>query len=152
MQMSESRPSAAAGFPAAANANIRSQQRTTNKEATVNRFEAFRDMHDRWRWRLIGTAGRVVASSTEAFDSRVEAIGAAEAVEAEATEAPISDLPGIGPKEVIAGLIRREEARRLKVSAEKERRADRPRPAVTRRTRMGTSPARIRAVGSRRSA
>jgi uncharacterized protein YegP (UPF0339 family) len=152
MQNSESRSSMAAGFSAAADANIRSQQRTMNKEATVNRFEAFRDMHDRWRWRLIGRAGRVIASSTEAFDSRVDAVRAAEAVKNEATGAPISDLPGIGPKEVIAGLIRREEARRLKVSAEKDRRADRSRPAAARRTRMGTSPARIRAVGSRRSA
>jgi uncharacterized protein YegP (UPF0339 family) len=142
-----------AAFPAAADANIRSQRRTTNKEATVNRFEAFRDMHDRWRWRLIGSAGRVIASSTEAFDSRVAAVRAAEAVKAEATEAPISDLPGIGPKEVIAGLIRREEARRLKVSAEKGRRADRSRQAGARRTRIGTSPARIRRpAGSRRSA
>ena len=93
----------------------------------MNRFEAFRDMHDKWRWRLIGANGRVIASSTEAFSSQADAAGAAETVKAEAAEAPIADIAGIGPKEVIADLIRREEARRLRVATDRDRRPGRRR-------------------------
>lgn len=117
----------------------------------MNRFEAFRDMHDKWRWRLIGADGRVMASSAETFDSQVHAARAAEAVKAGAVAAPVSDVAGIGPKEVIAELIRREEARRLKVATDRNRGPRRQRPSGTRRSRMGTSPARIRTVGSRRA-
>ena len=116
----------------------------------MNRFEAFRDMHDQWRWRLIGANERVMASSTEAFGSQVDAIRAAEAVKAEAAGASISDIAGIGPKEVIAGLIRREEARRLKVATESDRRPARRRAAGGRRTGKVGSPSRLRVVGSRR--
>jgi uncharacterized protein YegP (UPF0339 family) len=115
----------------------------------VNRFEAFRDMHDKWRWRLIGANDRVVASSAETFGSHADAIGAAEAIKAEAVEAPISEIAGIGPKEVTAGLIRREEARRLKVATDRNRGPRRRRLSGARRDRTGASPTRIRSVGSR---
>jgi uncharacterized protein YegP (UPF0339 family) len=125
---------------------------TNDKEATMNRFEAFRDMHDKWRWRLIGADGRVTASSAETFDSQVHAARAAEAVKAEAAVAAVSPTAGIGPKEVIAELIRREDARRLKVATDRNRGPRRQRNSGTRRSRMGSSPARIRTVGSRRTA
>jgi uncharacterized protein YegP (UPF0339 family) len=121
------------------------------KEAAMNRFEAFRDMEDKWRWRLIGAKGRVKVSSDQAFDSRDDAVQAAEAVKAEAADAAVSDLPGVGPKELIASLIRREEARRLEVAVNENRRSTLRRPAGARRARVGVSPSRIRAVGSRRS-
>jgi uncharacterized protein YegP (UPF0339 family) len=118
----------------------------------MNRFEAFRDMHDKWRWRLIGANGQVIASSAETFDSQVHAARAAEGVKNESSTASVSDAAGIGPKEVIAELIRREEARRLKVATDRNRGPRRQRRSGTRRSRMGSSPARIRVVGSRRSA
>ena len=118
----------------------------------MNRFEAFRDMHDKWRWRLIGADGRVMASSAETFDSQVHAARAAEAVKAGAAGRRSRTRPASGAKEVIAELIRREEARRLKVATDRNRGPRRRRPSGTRRSRMGSSPARIRTVGSRRSA
>ena len=118
----------------------------------MNRFEAFRDMEDRWRWRLLGGNGRALASSNEAFGSQVDALRAAEVVKGVAADAPISDGAGVGPKEVIAGLIRREEARRLKVAAEEDGRPARRRSAGVRRAGIGGSPSRLRAVGARRPA
>ncbi len=117
----------------------------------MNRFEAFKDMEDNWRWRLIGINGRALVSSDQAFDSREDAVEAATAVKAEATEAPVSEIPGVGPKELIASLISREEARRLEVAVNENRRSTLRRPAGARRSRVGASPSRIRAVGSRRS-
>ncbi|HEY5976572.1 MAG TPA: YegP family protein [Solirubrobacterales bacterium] len=118
----------------------------------MNRFEAFTDMEDKWRWRLIGTAGRVLVSSNEPFPSQVEALRAAELVKVEGIDAPVTDTVGIGPKEVIARLIRREEARRLKVGTDEKRRPAPRRSGRARRTRRaGTRPA-LRAVGARRPA
>ncbi len=116
----------------------------------MNRFEAFRDMEDKWRWRLIGDNGRVLVSSNEAFPSQVDALRAAGAVKAVTAGARISDSAGIGPKEVIARLIRREEARRLNVATEANRRPAPRRSRDGRRTRMGSSPSRLRVVGDRR--
>jgi uncharacterized protein YegP (UPF0339 family) len=118
----------------------------------MNRFEAFRDMEDRWRWRLIGSNGRVSVSSDEAFGSQVDALRAAEVIKAGAAGASISDTAGVGPKEVIAGLIRREEARRLKVATEEDRRPALRRSGGVRRTRTGGSPNPLRVVGARRPA
>jgi uncharacterized protein YegP (UPF0339 family) len=122
------------------------------KEAAMNRFEAFRDMEDKWRWRLIGGNGRVLVSSNEAFGSQVDALRAAEIVKGGAADAPVSDSAGVGPKEVIARLIRREEARRLKVATEEDRRPAPRRSGGVRRTGIGGSPNRLRAVGARRPA
>ena len=105
---------------------------------------------DKSRWRLIASNGRVTASSNESFGSRADAVRAAETVKAEALEAPVSSTPGIGPKEVIARLIRREEARRIKVAAGEVQRTEVRRAMA--RTRVGTSPRRIRVVGPRRLA
>jgi uncharacterized protein YegP (UPF0339 family) len=118
----------------------------------MNRFEAFRDMEDKWRWRLIGTAGRVLVSSNEAFPSQVDALRAAELVKVEGIDAPVTDTVGVGPKEVIARLIRREEARRLEDASTGERPAAPRRSArARRRRRIGARPA-LRAVGARRPA
>lgn len=118
----------------------------------MNRFEAFRDMDDKWRWRLMRANGRVMVSSSEAFGSQVDALRAAEAVKAGAAVAPVSDTAGIGPKEVIAELIRREEARRLKVATDERRRPAQRRSGGVRRTRIAGPPNRLRVVGSRRPA
>ena len=118
----------------------------------MNRFEAFRDMEDKWRWRLIGGTGRVLVSSNGAFGSQVDALRAAEVVKAGAADAPVSDTDGVGPKEVIARLIRREEARRLKVATGEGRRPAPPRSGGVPRTRIAGSPSRLRVVGARRPA
>ena len=117
----------------------------------MKRFETFRDMKDQWRWRLIGGDNRVLVSSNVAFGSQVDALRAADAVKAAAMEAPVSDTVAPGPKEVIAELIRREEARRLEVATGTNRRSAPRRSAGTRRTRMGNSRS-LRAVGARRPA
>lgn len=116
----------------------------------MNRFEAFRDMGDKWRWRLIGTAGRVLVSSNEAFGSQVDALRAAELVKLETIDAPIADTAGVGPKEVIARLIRREEARRVEVGAETARRPAPRRTGRTRRARRAGTRPPLRAIGVRR--
>jgi uncharacterized protein YegP (UPF0339 family) len=117
----------------------------------MNRFEAFKDMQDKWRWRLIGTAGRVLVSSNDAFGSQVDALRAAELVKLEGSDAPIADTAGMGPKEVIANLINREEARRLKVGAEDRLSRARSRRGG-RRTRFGGARPQLRVVGARRPA
>jgi uncharacterized protein YegP (UPF0339 family) len=115
----------------------------------MDRFEAFKDMEDRWRWRLMVGNDRVLVSSKETFDSQVDALRAAEVVKT-AASAPVSATAGLGPKEFIAQLIRREEARRLEFEVEDLRpRAPRPTRA---RTRASGSVPRLRLVGSRRPA
>jgi uncharacterized protein YegP (UPF0339 family) len=114
----------------------------------MDRFEAFKDMEDRWRWRLMVGNDRVLVSSKETFDSQAEALRAAEVVKAGSAGAQVSETAGLGPKEFIAQLIRNEEARRLAVQTVEPRvRARRPR---RRRTRSGSAPPRLRLVGSRR--
>jgi uncharacterized protein YegP (UPF0339 family) len=118
----------------------------------MKRFETFRDMKDQWRWRLIGGENRVLVSSNVAYDSQVDALRAADAVKGAATEAPVSDVASPGPKEVIAELIRREEARRLEVSIESNRRPPRRRSGGARRTPAGSPRGSLRVVGTRRPA
>jgi uncharacterized protein YegP (UPF0339 family) len=118
----------------------------------MKRFETFRDMKDQWRWRLIGGDNRVLVSSNVAFGSQVDALRAADAVKAAAIDAPVSDTAGPGPKEVIAELIRREEARRLEVATQANRRQARRRSGGTRRTRMGSPRGSLRTVDTRRPA
>lgn len=94
----------------------------------MNRFEAFRDMQDKWRWRLIAANGRVLVSSNESFGSQIDALRAADAVQRESSTATVSANPGMGPKEVIARLIEREEARRLVVGGYEDERPGELRP------------------------
>ncbi len=116
----------------------------------MNRFEAFPDMNDRWRWRLLAEGGHVIASSGESFASHEQALRAAEGVRTKAANADLCTDPAIGPKEVIAGLIEREEARRLKVALEGNRNPAARRVRGATRARVVAAPRRIRALGSRR--
>jgi uncharacterized protein YegP (UPF0339 family) len=118
----------------------------------MNRFEAFQDMQDNWRWRLVTDKDRVVTSSSASFESREEALRVAREVKALAASAPVADVPGVGPKEMIARLIRREEARRLEVAVAGNRRAAKRRPGRSRRGPVGDPGPRLRVVGERRGA
>ena len=116
----------------------------------MDRFEAYKDMEDRWRWRLMVGNDRVLVSSKETFGSQVDALRAAEVVKAGAAGAPVSDTAGLGPKEFIAQLIRREEARRLEIASGGQR-SRAPRRSRARR-RFGSAKPRLSLVGSRRPA
>lgn len=118
----------------------------------MNRFETFKDMHDKWRWRLIGSNGRVLVSSDDPFNSRVDALRAADAIKAEAGGAPVSDVPGMGPKEVIARLIEREDARRLTADTEQDAAVTPIKRRARSRTRPGSRPRRLELVPTRRPA
>ena len=118
----------------------------------MNRFETFKDMHDKWRWRLIGSNNRVLVSSDDPFDSQVDALRAADAIKAEARSASVSNVPAMGPKEVIARLIEREEARRLTVDSERDVAVTPLKRRNRSRTRPGSRPRRLELVPSRRPA
>jgi uncharacterized protein YegP (UPF0339 family) len=118
------------------------------KEGDMDRFEAFKDMDDRWRWRLMVGNDRVIASSKAGFDSQADALRAAEIVKAGAAGAQITEDPGLGPKEFIAELIRAEEVRRLDVAEERPR----PRHSGRARERGAALAPRRELIGSRRPA
>ena len=56
-------------------------------------FDAYEDLVGKWRWRLLGTDGRTVATSGESFDSHWHALRAAENVRGAASGARISSVP-----------------------------------------------------------
>lgn len=64
----------------------------------MQRFEAYEDGGDNWRWRLWDRDGKIVASSGESFPSQAGALRAAEAVQAAAPGAAISIAAGLGIK------------------------------------------------------
>ncbi len=106
----------------------------------MKRFEAFEDMEDRWRWRLIAASGKIIASSGERFDTHADAVRAAARVSSEAAGAAVSREPGIGFKALLGRLIRREEDRRSRALASK-----RARPSRRRTIGAAPEPNRIRA-------
>ena len=124
----------------------------------MDRFETFKDMDDRWRWRLVvGDKEKVLTASNEAYDTQADALHAAEAVRGGAVRSQVTAMPGIGPMELIARMIKREEARRVEAGVEDEVREEtRPpaqlRPGRSRGSRPGAAPTRLRLVGSRRPA
>jgi uncharacterized protein YegP (UPF0339 family) len=71
-------------------------------------FDAYEDLVGKWRWRLLGTDGRVVASSGESFDSHWHALRTAENVRGLAAAARISSAPAAGVEDALAALIDRE--------------------------------------------
>ena len=105
----------------------------------MNRFEAFEDLSDKWRWRLIAANGRVVATSGESFDSHTDALRAAATVRNLASTSAVESEPGRSWKAAIGRLIQTEEERRVKASVAAVRR-----PARLRRS--GASRGRLRAV------
>jgi len=74
-------------------------------------FDAYEDLVGRWRWRLLGSEGRPVATSGESFDSHWHALRAAEAVRGAAGAATISSAPAEGVEDALAAIIERELAR-----------------------------------------
>jgi uncharacterized protein YegP (UPF0339 family) len=74
-------------------------------------FDAYEDLVGKWRWRLLGTDGRAVATSGESFDSHWHALRAAENVRGVASGARISSVPGDGVNDALAEIIDRELAR-----------------------------------------
>jgi uncharacterized protein YegP (UPF0339 family) len=74
-------------------------------------FDAYEDLVGKWRWRLLGAEGRVVATSGESFDSHWHALRAAEDVRGVAAGARISSTPADGVGDALAALIDRELAR-----------------------------------------
>jgi len=75
------------------------------------RFDAYEDLVGRWRWRLLGSDGRAVATSGESFDSHWHALRAAEDVRGVAAGAAICSVPADGADDALAQLIEREPAR-----------------------------------------
>jgi uncharacterized protein YegP (UPF0339 family) len=59
-------------------------------------FDAYEDLVGKWRWRLLSSDGRTVASSGESFDSHWHALRAAEGVRGAASGATISSVPADG--------------------------------------------------------
>ncbi len=75
------------------------------------RFDAYEDLVGKWRWRLLGSDGRTVATSGESFDSHWHALRAAEDVRGAAAGATISSVPGEGVRDALSALNDRELAR-----------------------------------------
>jgi uncharacterized protein YegP (UPF0339 family) len=71
-------------------------------------FDAFEDLVGQWRWRLLGSDGRTVATSGESFDSHWHALRAAENVRGVASGARISGTPAEGANDALATIIDRE--------------------------------------------
>jgi uncharacterized protein YegP (UPF0339 family) len=74
-------------------------------------FDAYEDLVGKWRWRLLGTDGRTVASSGESYDSHWHALRAAEDVRGAAAGAQISSIPADGVDDALGAIIDRELAR-----------------------------------------
>jgi uncharacterized protein YegP (UPF0339 family) len=74
-------------------------------------FDAYEDLVGKWRWRLLGTDGRAVATSGESYDSHWHALRAAEDVRGAAAGARISSTPADVVDDALAALIDRELAR-----------------------------------------
>jgi uncharacterized protein YegP (UPF0339 family) len=74
-------------------------------------FDAYEDLVGKWRWRLLGSDRRTVATSGESFDSHWHALRAAENVRGTATGALISGTPAEGVHDSLARIIDRELAR-----------------------------------------
>jgi uncharacterized protein YegP (UPF0339 family) len=71
-------------------------------------FDAFEDLVGKWRWRLLGSDGRTVATSGESFNSHWHALRAAENVRGVATRARVSGTPAEGVHDALATIIDRE--------------------------------------------
>lgn len=88
----------------------------------MSHFEAFEDLSEKWRWRLIGANGRVMATSGESFSSHTGALRAAAGVRRVAAASKIRSAPGRSWKATIRRLIQSEEARRGKRTVKRTRR------------------------------
>jgi uncharacterized protein YegP (UPF0339 family) len=71
-------------------------------------FDAYEDLVGKWRWRLLGSDGRAVASSGESFDSHWHALRAAEDVRGAASGATISSAPADGAADALVAIFQRE--------------------------------------------
>jgi uncharacterized protein YegP (UPF0339 family) len=74
-------------------------------------FDAYEDLVGKWRWRLLGSDGRAVATSGESFDSHWHALRAAENVRGVAGGATISSVPAAGVEDALQAILDRELAR-----------------------------------------
>ena len=74
-------------------------------------FDAYEDLVGKWRWRLLGSDGRTVATSGESFNSHWHALRAAENVRGAASAAQISSVPGEDVDDALQAIINRELAR-----------------------------------------
>jgi uncharacterized protein YegP (UPF0339 family) len=77
----------------------------------MSQFDAYEDLVGKWRWRLLGTDGRTVATSGESFDSHWHALRVAENVRGIASGARVSSVPADGVKDALGAIIDRELAR-----------------------------------------
>jgi len=74
-------------------------------------FDAYEDLVGKWRWRLLGSDGRSVATSGESYDSHWHALRAAEDARGAAAGARISSVPAEGVDDALGAIIDRELAR-----------------------------------------
>jgi uncharacterized protein YegP (UPF0339 family) len=80
-------------------------------EIPMPNFDSYEDLVGKWRWRLVASSGRTVATSGEAFESHWHALRAAEDVRAVAAAALISGEPAAGVEDALGAIIERELAR-----------------------------------------
>lgn len=71
-------------------------------------FDAYEDLVGKWRWRLLATSGKAVATSGESYDSHWHALRAAENVRGVASGARISGDPANGVQDALAEIVARE--------------------------------------------
>ena len=74
----------------------------------MSQFDAYEDLVGRWRWRLLGSNGRAVATSGESYESHWHALRAAEGVRGAAATARISSVPAEGSDDPLEAIIERE--------------------------------------------
>lgn len=71
-------------------------------------FDAYEDLVGKWRWRLLGSDGRTIATSGESYDSHWRALRAAEDVRGGASAARICSIPAKGVSDALAEIVQRE--------------------------------------------
>lgn len=68
------------------------------KDERMAKFDVFKDLRGKWRWRLIASNGKKIATSGESFDSRSNAIRAARNVKRLAPDATIPLMLRLPPQ------------------------------------------------------
>jgi uncharacterized protein YegP (UPF0339 family) len=71
-------------------------------------FDAYEDLVGKWRWRLLGSDGRTVATAGESYDSHWRALRAAENVRGASSAAQICGIPANGVADALAEIVQRE--------------------------------------------
>jgi uncharacterized protein YegP (UPF0339 family) len=71
-------------------------------------FDAYKDLVGKWRWRLVASNDRTVATSGESFESHWHALRAAEDTRNVAAGARIHAAPASGVNDALCAILERE--------------------------------------------